>query len=55
MMSKYGEIRRDDTCLDYSGETQNVVIVDCHGMQGNQKWVHTNVSNLSPVITQSLE
>ncbi|XP_077293036.1 polypeptide N-acetylgalactosaminyltransferase 9 isoform X2 [Arctopsyche grandis] len=36
MYSKTGEIRRDETCLDYSG--QDVILYPCHGSQGNQLW-----------------
>lgn len=38
MLSKAGEIRRDEACLDYAG--QDVILYPCHGSQGNQ------VSNL---------
>lgn len=36
MMSKDGEIRRDETCVDYAG--QDVMVFPCHGMKGNQEW-----------------
>lgn len=36
MYSKIGEIRRDESCLDYSG--QEVVLYPCHGSKGNQYW-----------------
>ncbi|XP_021925103.1 putative polypeptide N-acetylgalactosaminyltransferase 9 isoform X2 [Zootermopsis nevadensis] len=36
MMSKAGEIRRDETCLDYAG--QDVILYPCHGSKGNQYW-----------------
>lgn len=36
MLSKDGEIRRDESCVDYAG--QNVMIFPCHGMKGNQEW-----------------
>jgi polypeptide N-acetylgalactosaminyltransferase len=36
MMSKAGEIRRDETCLDYAG--QDVILYPCHGSKGNQFW-----------------
>lgn len=36
MYSKNGEIRRDDACLDYSG--QEVILYPCHGSKGNQYW-----------------
>lgn len=34
MLSKAGEIRRDEACLDYSGS--DVVLYPCHGSKGNQ-------------------
>lgn len=34
MLSKAGEIRRDEACLDYSGG--DVVLYPCHGSKGNQ-------------------
>lgn len=36
MLSKAGEIRRDEACLDYSGN--DVVLYPCHGSKGNQLW-----------------
>ncbi|CAI4231396.1 unnamed protein product [Auanema sp. JU1783] len=36
MFSKDGEIRRDESCVDYAG--QDVMIFPCHGMKGNQEW-----------------
>lgn len=36
MLSKEGEIRRDEACLDYSGS--DVVLFPCHGSKGNQYW-----------------
>jgi len=36
MMSKTGEIRRDETCLDYGQGT--VILYSCHGGKGNQEW-----------------
>lgn len=35
-MSKEGEIRRDESCLDYAGT--DVVLYPCHGSKGNQYW-----------------
>lgn len=35
-LSKEGEIRRDEACVDYAGA--EVVIYPCHGMKGNQNW-----------------
>ena len=42
MLSKAGEIRRDEGCMDYAGEF--VMIYPCHGMKGNQEWVYGPVS-----------
>lgn len=36
MYSKSGEIRRDESCIDYSG--QDVILYPCHGNKGNQYW-----------------
>ncbi|XP_060521266.1 putative polypeptide N-acetylgalactosaminyltransferase 9 isoform X2 [Cylas formicarius] len=36
MYSKAGEIRRDEACVDYSG--QEVILYPCHGSKGNQYW-----------------
>ncbi|KAH8284509.1 hypothetical protein KR018_002448 [Drosophila ironensis] len=36
MLSKAGEIRRDDSCLDYAGN--DVSLYSCHGSKGNQFW-----------------
>jgi hypothetical protein len=44
MMSKTGEIRRDEVCLDYSDNKSNrykndkIITFKCHGQEGNQKW-----------------
>ncbi|XP_055694625.1 putative polypeptide N-acetylgalactosaminyltransferase 9 isoform X1 [Lutzomyia longipalpis] len=38
MMSKTGEIRRDEACLDYAG--QEVILYPCHGSKGNQFWAY---------------
>ena len=50
MMSKAGEIRRDETCLDYAG--QDVILYPCHGSKGNQFWQYNpDVSIISsPII-----
>jgi len=34
MLSKTGEIRRDEACLDYAGA--DVILYPCHGGKGNQ-------------------
>lgn len=36
MLSKIGEIRRDESCLDYAGT--DVILYPCHGSKGNQYW-----------------
>ena len=36
MLSKTGEIRRDEACLDYAGS--DVILYPCHGSKGNQYW-----------------
>ncbi|XP_004517479.1 putative polypeptide N-acetylgalactosaminyltransferase 9 isoform X2 [Ceratitis capitata] len=36
MLSKAGEIRRDEACLDYAGH--DVILYPCHGSKGNQFW-----------------
>ncbi|XP_066253787.1 putative polypeptide N-acetylgalactosaminyltransferase 9 [Euwallacea similis] len=36
LYSKTGEIRRDEACLDYSG--QETILYPCHGSKGNQFW-----------------
>ncbi|XP_043269819.1 putative polypeptide N-acetylgalactosaminyltransferase 9 isoform X2 [Venturia canescens] len=38
MLSKTGEIRRDESCLDYSGT--DVILYPCHGSKGNQHWIY---------------
>lgn len=38
MLSREGEIRRDEACLDYSGS--DVVLFPCHGSKGNQYWTY---------------
>ena len=41
MLSKDGEIRRDEGCMDYAGKF--VMIYPCHSMKGNQEWVYGQV------------
>ncbi|XP_071447179.1 putative polypeptide N-acetylgalactosaminyltransferase 9 isoform X1 [Hetaerina americana] len=36
MLSKTGEIRRDESCVDYAGH--DVILYPCHGSKGNQYW-----------------
>jgi len=45
MLSKAGEIRRDDGCLDFSGG-ESVIIYPCHGQKGNQEWMYREVDLL---------
>lgn len=40
MLSKEGEIRRDEACLDYAG--QDVILYPCHGSKGNQLWFYNH-------------
>ena len=37
LWSKTGEIRRDDSCLDFTGT--DVILYPCHGSRGNQWWL----------------
>ncbi|OAF69045.1 hypothetical protein A3Q56_03184 [Intoshia linei] len=39
-MTKNKEIRRDDFCMDYSGD--NISLFNCHNMGGNQAWIYKN-------------
>ena len=49
MLSKLGEIRRDDGCLDFSGgindanKDDKIIVYPCHGMKGNQHWIYNKV------------
>ncbi|KAM7301107.1 putative polypeptide N-acetylgalactosaminyltransferase 9 [Ixodes scapularis] len=43
MLSKEGEIRRDEACLDYAGD--EVILYPCHGSKGNQLWLYDDVSH----------
>lgn len=49
MLSKLGEIRRDDGCLDFSGgindanKDDKIIVYPCHGMKGNQHWIYKDV------------
>ena len=40
MLSKTGEIGRDDVCLDYTG--RDVILFTCHGGKGNQEWEYNH-------------
>jgi len=42
MLSKQGEIRRDEACLDYAGS--EVILYPCHGSKGNQYWQYDHHS-----------
>jgi polypeptide N-acetylgalactosaminyltransferase len=48
MMSKTGEIRRDEMCLDFSSQKNSLrkkdklITYSCHGSEGNQKWYFEN-------------
>lgn len=43
MLSKTGEIRRDEACLDYAGA--DVILYPCHGSKGNQYWQYDHDTN----------
>lgn len=43
MLSKQGEIRRDEACLDYAGT--DVILYPCHGSKGNQYWQYNHEDN----------
>ncbi|KAI6176609.1 Polypeptide N-acetylgalactosaminyltransferase [Aphelenchoides bicaudatus] len=55
MLSKDGEIRRDESCVDYAGK--DVMIFPCHGMKGNQEWKydHKNRQLLHVVSGKCME
>jgi len=36
LLSKKGELRRDEACLDFGGK--DVILYPCHGQGGNQNW-----------------
>lgn len=38
LLSKEGEIRRDEACLDFAGK--DVILYPCHGSKGNQLWIY---------------
>jgi len=48
MMSKNGEIRRDEHCFDYAGgrsslgQKDKIFTYTCHSQGGNQKWYVDN-------------
>jgi polypeptide N-acetylgalactosaminyltransferase len=44
LLSKEGEIRRDEACLDYSGK--EVILYPCHGSRGNQLWIYDSSNQL---------
>jgi len=43
MMSKQGEIRRDEACLDFAGT--DVILYPCHGSKGNQYWQYNHAES----------
>lgn len=49
LYSKDGEIRRDESCVDYAGK--DVIIFPCHGMKGNQEWKYDHKVSAPPVAT----
>ena len=46
MLSKIGEIRRDDSCLDYHGVGDIIRNTQCHGTRGNQEWIYEEHSKM---------
>uniref|UniRef100_A0A6G1SJB9 Polypeptide N-acetylgalactosaminyltransferase n=1 Tax=Aceria tosichella TaxID=561515 RepID=A0A6G1SJB9_9ACAR len=44
LLSREGEIRRDEACVDYAGK--DVVLFPCHGSGGNQLWIYDNKTQL---------
>ena len=46
VLTKLGEIRIDNACLDFNGSKKNlrkpnqIFTRGCHGIQGNQEWAH---------------
>lgn len=52
MLSKAGEIRRDEACLDYSGN--DVVLYPCHGSKGNQVSLCSPLEITLEIIRKSL-
>lgn len=57
MLSKLGEIRRDDGCLDFSGglgdanKDDKIIVYPCHGMKGNQQWIYKEDNLLKHVVS----
>ncbi|OZC05961.1 glycosyltransferase, group 2 family protein, partial [Onchocerca flexuosa] len=43
LLSKDGEIRRDESCIDYAGA--DVMVYPCHGLKGNQEWKYLFYKN----------
>lgn len=52
MLSKEGEIRRDEACLDYAGT--DVILYPCHGSKGNQYWEYNPEVSLSKLKNSDL-
>lgn len=48
MLSKIGEIRRDESCLDYAGS--DVILYPCHGSKGNQYWNYDHKVSIDETI-----
>ncbi|OQR79886.1 putative polypeptide N-acetylgalactosaminyltransferase 9-like [Tropilaelaps mercedesae] len=44
LLSKNGEIRRDEACIDFAGT--DVILYPCHGSKGNQYWTYQYKTNL---------
>ena len=43
LLSREGEIRRDEACMDFAGK--DVILYPCHGSKGNQLWIYTDEVN----------
>lgn len=44
LLSRDGEIRRDEACMDYAG--RDIVLFPCHGSGGNQLWYYEHETKL---------
>eukprot|EP00403_Amphidinium_massartii_P032935 CAMPEP_0178440080 /NCGR_PEP_ID=MMETSP0689_2-20121128/36546_1 /TAXON_ID=160604 /ORGANISM="Amphidinium massartii, Strain CS-259" /LENGTH=654 /DNA_ID=CAMNT_0020062747 /DNA_START=74 /DNA_END=2035 /DNA_ORIENTATION=- len=52
MLSKEGEIRRDNGCIDASGD-HKVVVYPCHGGRGNQLWEYRSDGTIFHPVSNS--
>lgn len=52
LLSKSGEIRRDEACMDVSPYSRGkVIMLTCHGQRGNQQWIYTANNTLLHVAS----